>query len=84
MRSAFLEGAERHRTLFRPRRPRLILQFTERVVMHKGKLSPKGSTATAYAWLVWRKGETGTRLDWIAPCRKKLERAGDYPVEDHP
>jgi hypothetical protein len=46
--------------------------------MHKGKLSAKGSTATAYCWLVWVQGETGTRFDWIAPCRKRMERAGDY------
>lgn len=47
VRSAFLEGIERHARLFD------VLQFTERVAMHKGKLSPKGSTATAYRWLVW-------------------------------
>lgn len=80
VRSAFLEGAERHRTLFRPRPPRLILQFTERVVMHKGKLAPKGSSATAYSWVVWTKptGNTATQFDWIAPCRRRLERPGDY------
>jgi hypothetical protein len=50
--------------------------------MHKGRLAPEGSTATAYAWLIWIKGpraEWSTRLRWIAPCRKKLERPGDYP-----
>ena len=48
--------------------------------MHKGKLAPNGSTATAYCWLVWRYGQTGTEFGWIAPCRKRLERPGDYPV----
>lgn len=79
VRSAFLEGVGRHKTLFSVRRPHLVLQFTERVVMHKGKLSPKGSTATAYSWIVWSKAFTGaTMFDWIAPCRKRLERASDY------
>lgn len=80
VRSAFLEGVGRYRGLFNVAPPTDILQFSERVVMHKGKLSAKGSTATAYCWLVWRKGETGTRFHWIGPCRRKLERVGDYPV----
>ena len=79
VRSAFLEGVGRHKSLFSVRRPRLVLQFTERVVMHKGKLSAKGSTATAYCWIVWTKSRVHTtEFDWIAPCRKRLERPGDY------
>jgi hypothetical protein len=79
VRSAFLEGVGRHRDLFSVHRPALVLQFTERVVMHKGKLSAKGSTATAYCWIIWRNSHTGpTDFDWIPPCRKRLERAEDY------
>lgn len=79
VRSAFLEGVGRHKGLFSVHRPRLVLQFTERVVMHNGRLSPKGSTATAYCWIVWTKGHRGaTEFDWITPCRKRLERAEDY------
>lgn len=78
VRSAFLEGVGRYRGLFNVTPPTDILQFSERVVMHKGKLSAKGSTATAYCWLVWRKGVAGTKFHWIAPCRKRLERASDY------
>ncbi len=83
LRSAFLEGVGRYRDLFSRNPPSRVLQFTERVVMHKGKLSAKGSTATAYCWLVWEDGPDweGTRFDWIKPCRKKLERPGDYPNE---
>ena len=84
VRSAFLEGIGRYRELFNVTPPTDILQFSERVVMHRGKLSEKGSTATAYCWLVWRKNDrTGqTNFAWIPPCRKKLERVGDYPPDD--
>jgi hypothetical protein len=78
VRAAFLEGQGRFERLFSKNPPSFVLQFTERVVMHKGRLAPEGSTATAYAWLVWIDGETGTRLNWIAPCRKRLERPEDY------
>jgi hypothetical protein len=79
VRSAFLEGVGRFRDLFSDAAPTDVLQFSERVVMHKGKLSAKGSTATAYCWLVWRNRHgAGTQLHWIPPCRKKLERAEDY------
>lgn len=82
VRSAFLESVGRFERLFSKNPPSHVLQFTERVVMHKGRLSPDGSTATAYCWLVWLGGgaaEVGqTNFDWIAPCRKRLERAEDY------
>jgi hypothetical protein len=78
VRSAFLEGVGRHKALFSRTPPSLILQFTERVVMHRGKLSARGSTATAYCWIIWNAGDYATRFDWIAPCRKRLERAEDY------
>lgn len=80
VRSAFLEGIERHRNLFSVAPPTDILQFSERVVMHKGKLSANGNTATAYCWLVWQARRQGddTRFHWIPPCRKRLERAEDY------
>lgn len=78
VRSAFLEGQGRFARLFSVNPPSFVIQFTERVVMHKGRLAPEGSTATAYCWLVWIDGEYPTKLDWIAPCRKRLERAEDY------
>lgn len=80
VRAAFLEGMGRFERLYSQNPPSYVLQFAERVVMHKGKLSPDGSTATAYAWLVWFKDrvDATTRLRWIAPCRKRLERETDY------
>lgn len=81
VRAAFLEGMGRYERLFSKYPPAFVLQFAERVVMHKGRLAPEGSTATAYAWLVWIHGNTDTRLRWIPPCRKHLERPGDYPSD---
>lgn len=78
VRSAFLESVGRYVNLFSKVPPTQVLQFTERVVMHKGKLSEKGSTATAYCWIVWKKGTVGTEFRWISPCRKRLERPSDY------
>jgi hypothetical protein len=78
VRSAFLEGVGRFERLFSKQPPTSVLQFSERVVMHKGRLAPEGSTATAYCWLVWEQAAVGTSLEWIPPCRKRLERAEDY------
>jgi hypothetical protein len=92
VRTSFLEGGDRHAQLFSQFPPDFVLQFCERVVMLEGRLikagavdpttpdKRKASTATSYCWLVWIKGRGGdTRLRWIAPCRDRLERPGDYP-----
>lgn len=86
VRSAFLEGIGRHSRLFRPHPPRIVLQFAERVVMHRGRLSPDGSTATAYCWIVWTPNAVrrDPEFGWIPPCRKQLERAGDYHAPEAP
>jgi hypothetical protein len=88
VRSAFLESVGRFDRLFSENQPAHILQFTERVVMHKGRLAPEGSTATAYCWIVWdarrdvgRMARPSARFAWIPPCRKRLERASDYEVQ---
>lgn len=79
VRAAFLEGIGRYERLYSQTPPSHVRQFSERVVMHKGRLAPEGSTATAYAWLIWM-GDNHTTLGWIPPCRKRLERATDYPA----
>jgi predicted RNA methylase len=81
VRSAFLEGKGRHARLFSRWRPSRVLQFVERVVMHRGRVTADGTTATAYAWLIWDdvlRSTAQTRFEWIAPCRQRLERPGDY------
>lgn len=83
VRTSFLEGIMRYQTLFMSRPPDVVAQFAERVPMVKGRCDPKASTATSYAWLVWyvdgiRQANRSTILTWIPPCRKQLERPGDY------
>lgn len=80
VRTAFLEGADRYNSLYVSTPPSDILQFAERVPMFKGRLDRYGSSATAYCWLVWRKGAAGSHFHWIPPCRRRLERDGDYPA----
>lgn len=83
VRSAFLEGQERHRSLFSSLRPSLVLQFVERVPMVKGRLDQDASTATSYCWVVWMgRGANLTEFDWLSPCRSRLERDTDYPKPD--
>ena len=94
-RSAFSEGQDRAAELFLPNPPSFELQFSERVVMLKGRLiragavdpfaekpGTKASTATSYSAFIWLKRDAApadTRKRWIAACRKRLERDGDYP-----
>lgn len=79
VRTSFLEGCDRYEKIFKLNPPSIVAQFVERVPMVRGRLDGKASTATSYCWLVWMMGEEGTRLVWIPPCRKSLERADDYP-----
>jgi hypothetical protein len=78
-RTVFIESVGRYESLFKPNPPSVFAQFVERVPMVKGRLDKKASTATGYGWIVWEKARPpGTRLVWIPPCRKLLERDGDY------
>ncbi len=45
------------------------------------RIDPVANSATSYTWLFWRT-DTDDRLplDWIPPCRKRLERTGDYEL----
>ena len=79
VRTNFAEGVGRYERLFNKNAPSFIAHFAERVPMVKGRCDPEASTATAYAWFVWMMGEgPPTRALWIPPCRKRLERPGDY------
>ena len=79
-RTVFIESIGRYENLFKLAPPHLFAQFTERVPLVKGRLDQKASTATGYCWLVWLKAPRCNypKLMWIPPCRRALERAGDY------
>jgi hypothetical protein len=80
-RTVFLESLGRYNAIFRETPPTKFAQFVERVPMVKGRLDGKATTATGYAWLVWEKEKRcEPRLMWVPQCRKKLERATDYPA----
>jgi hypothetical protein len=93
VRAAFLEGVGRHERLWSVNPPSVIAFFSERVIIHKGVLRDpdrpywdeaaqkwrRPSTATAYVWLVWQDGLEPRAPIFIPPCRKALERPGDYP-----
>ncbi len=77
-RTVFLESVGRYESIFKNTPPAVFAQFSERVPMVKGRVDPKASTATGYAWFVWEKGSSSPKLTWVPPCRRKLERQGDY------
>lgn len=80
VRTQWIESAGRYDRLFRERPPTVFAPFVERVPMVKGRWDPTASTATAYAWFVWRKSAAGepSRTVLIPPgCRKALSRPGD-------
>ena len=78
-RTVFIESVGRYSRLFSKQPLSIFAQFTERVPMVKGRLDAKASTATGYCWLVWEKATTQKpHLVWVPPCRKQLEKAGDY------
>lgn len=79
VRSSFLEGIGRFQRLYSMHPPTVIAIFSERVPMVKGRCDPDASTATSYSWLVWIHGKAPLPFQWIPPCRKQLERPGDYP-----
>lgn len=79
VRTAFLEGIGRYNRLFTVSPPARVLQFSERAPMVRGRLDSEASSATAYCWILWECRHSGpTQLEWIAPCRTRLERHGDY------
>lgn len=80
VRTQFLETVGRYNRLFKSDPPNITAIFTERVPMLKGRISKTATTATSYCWLIWLQERNihPPRLEWIPPCRKELERDGDY------
>lgn len=89
LKQQILEGVTRHREIYNSKPPQLILQFSERVPMCKGRVDPDIATNQSYIWLVWLKASAHRKaahcegpypsFRWIPPAtRKRFERPEDY------
>jgi len=68
LRLAFLEGANRARTIFADTPPSRVWVFSERITFYPSGVAPKGTGTTAYAWFVWDKeAPASTELKWLKP-----------------
>jgi hypothetical protein len=67
LRLAFLEGANRQRTIFAKTPPARVWVFSERITFYPAGAIVKGTGTTAYAWFVWDKKSRylGTELKWL-------------------
>jgi hypothetical protein len=66
LRLAFVEGANRQRTIFAKTPPTRIWVFSERITFYPAGAVQKGSGTTAYAWFVWDKDDMGkTEMKWL-------------------
>ncbi|MDR7058590.1 MULTISPECIES: hypothetical protein [unclassified Sphingopyxis] len=73
LRLAFLEGANRQRTIFTDAPPSRVWVFSERITFYPAGAVQKGTGTTAYAWFVWDKEASGgTELKWLKPGYKAL------------
>jgi hypothetical protein len=73
LRLAFLEGANRQRTIFTDTPPSRVWVFSERITFYPAGAVQKGTGTTAYAWFVWDKdARSGTELRWLKPGYKSL------------
>lgn len=71
LRLAFLEGANRQRTIFSEAPPSRVWVFSERITFYPAGAKQAGSGTTAYAWFVWDKDASGaTELKWLKPGYK--------------
>ena len=76
LRLAFLEGANRTRTIFDKHPPARVWVFSERMTFYPKGLKMAGSGTTAYAWFVWENARSGpTELRWFEPGYKAKYRA---------
>lgn len=71
LRLAFLEGANRQRSIFSVSPPSRVWVFSERITFYPENAERKGSGTTAYAWFVWDKdAPSATELRWFKPGYK--------------
>lgn len=66
LRLAFVEGANRQRTIFAKTPPTRVWVFSERITFYPAGAIQKGSGTTAYAWFLWDKQNIGTtEMKWL-------------------
>ena len=68
----FLEGEKRFESILKNNPPSDVYVYVDRIQCWKDGIEPEGSSAQAYAWFVWRKGESAeTKIHWIRRNDKK-------------
>jgi len=66
LRLAFLEGANRQKSIFQKTPPSRVWVFSERITFYPSGSVQKGSGTTAYAWFVWDKEcSSPSELKWL-------------------
>ena len=82
LRLAFLEGANRQRTIFSKTPPTRVWVFSERITFYPAGAIVKGTGTTAYAWFVWDKqeGNVRTELKWL-PLGYKARYSSVKPLD---
>jgi hypothetical protein len=71
LRLAFLEGANRAKTIFSRNPPSRVWVFSERITFYPEGAIRKGTGTTAYAWFVWDiPAQLSTELKWFKPVYK--------------
>jgi len=81
LRLAFLEGANRTRTIFHKNPPARVWVFSERITFYPKGAKTAGSGTTAYAWFVWEKNKSGpTELQWFKPGYKAAYQNSSKPL----
>ena len=81
LRLAFLEGANRTRTIFHKHPPARVWVFSERITFYPKGAKMAGSGTTAYAWFVWDKARSApTALRWFKPGYKAEYRDFETPL----
>ncbi|MDN3564879.1 hypothetical protein ACFQY5_35280 [Paeniroseomonas aquatica] len=82
LRLAFLEGANRQKTIFTKNPPARVWVFSERITFYPAGAEVKGSGTTAYAWFIWDKqtGGRATELKWL-PLGYKIRHLASAKLE---
>lgn len=83
LRLAFLEGANRQRTIFTNAPPSRVWVFSERITFYPEGAVQKGTGTTAYAWFIWDKDAPGsTELKWLPPGYKARFKEDHEPSDE--